>query len=66
MSKINNYIMDQVERVEKEFKSMEYDVLFNMVYDLIMKNDNYYNMNDIDKFDYLVDSILTKQGFYNN
>ena len=49
--------MDQVERVEKEFKSMEYDVLFNIVYDLIMNNEKYDNLHDMDKFDYLYENI---------
>lgn len=57
MSKINNYIMDQVERVEKEFKNMEYDVLFNIVFDLVMNNEEYDNLHDMDKFDYLYGNI---------
>lgn len=66
MSKINNYIMDQVEKVEKEFKNIEYDILFDMVYTLVLENENYHYMNEMDQFDYLVDNILVKQWLYTN
>lgn len=66
MSKINNYMMEQVERVEKEFENMEYDVLFNRVYDLVMDNEEYDTMNDVDKFDYLVDNIILMESTQRN
>lgn len=66
MSKINNYVINEVERVEKEFKEIEFETLFDMVFTLILENDNYYYMNEVDQFDYLVDNILLRQHFYNN
>ena len=58
MSRINNYMMEQVAIVEKEFENMEYEILFDRVYDLVMGNEKYDTMSEVDKFDYLVDNII--------
>lgn len=60
MSKSADFILEQVELIEKEFKNIDSDKLFNMVWDKIIKigTEAYRKMNDVDKFDYLVDGIL--------
>ena len=46
------------EMVESEFPEKTWDELFELVYDLVSKNKKFFEMNDADKFDYLVDAII--------
>ena len=55
-------IREEMELVKNEFPDLEDAELFDMVYDLTFCNYEYHAMNDIDKFDYLVDEILIKLG----
>ena len=46
------------EMVESEFPEKTWDELFDLVYGLVSKNKKFFEMNDADKFDYLVDAII--------
>lgn len=52
-------IIESMELIESEFPNMQDDVLFEKVYNLICKKkESFLEMNELDKFDYLVDGIL--------
>ena len=53
-----------VEIVEHEFPKKEWEELFELVYGLILKNDTFFDMQEVDKFDYLVDGILEIEGYF--
>ena len=55
---MKHYIQEQVELIENEFPEMEYGDLYEIVWDLIIARKNYHKMNECDRFDYLVDTIL--------
>lgn len=55
---MKHYLQEQVELIEKEFPEVEYEDLFNTVWNLIAKKEDYDKMCEVDKFDYLVDTIL--------
>lgn len=60
MSKMSNYILEQVELVEGEFRTMDTEQLFDRVWTQLIKIglNEYNNMNQEDKFDSLVDGII--------
>lgn len=52
-------IIESMELIESEFPGMQDEVLFEKVYELICKNqESFLEMNEVDRFDYLVDGIL--------
>lgn len=55
-------IREEMELIKNEFQDIEDSELFDMVYDLTFCNYEYHAMSEVDKFDYLVDEILIKQG----
>ena len=63
MSRMADFIQEYVEMVEKEFKELEHEELFTSVWDLMTHFglDFFLSLNKIDKYDYLVDSIM--QGY---
>lgn len=58
--RLSDMLIEAVELVEREFPAMEWEELFEKVYTLIEKvYDVFFDWSDVDKFDYLVDNIIT-------
>ena len=53
-----------VEIVEHEFPEKEWEELFELGYGIKKKNDTFFDMQEVDKFDYLVDGILEIEGYF--
>lgn len=56
--RLKDELIYATEMIEREFPAKDWEQLFEMVYDLAMKNKAFFEMNDVDKFDYLVDTII--------
>lgn len=57
---MKEFIQEQVEIVESEFPKMDYEELFEIVWNAIIRKgaEKYNSMIEVDKFDYLVDTII--------
>ncbi|GAA0071693.1 hypothetical protein UT300003_32180 [Clostridium sardiniense] len=62
MSRVKEFLIGETELIEKEFPKVEFGELSLMVWNLIgFFGEKYKKLNEVDKFDFLVDSI--SQGY---